>query len=86
MHNYSHGRLQFSSSEIWITNRARNPNLESRNADNLYVLPHNFSSIKRSPLSQLLELGNEEANLKLNPAYRVYLKSVKSAVLNSIVV
>jgi hypothetical protein len=82
MHNYSHGRLQFSSSEIWITNRARNPNLESRNADNLYVLPHNFSYIKRLPLVTITRTWNEEPN----PAYRVHLKSVKSAMLNAIVI
>ncbi len=37
MHNYSHGKLPFSFSDMWITNRNRNPNVELRNADNYYV-------------------------------------------------
>ncbi len=28
MHNYVHGKLHFSFYETWVTNRARNPNLE----------------------------------------------------------
>jgi hypothetical protein len=30
MHNYVHGKLPFSFNETWVTNRARNPNLELR--------------------------------------------------------
>jgi hypothetical protein len=88
MHNYFHGKLPFSFNEIWTTNRMRNPNLELRNADNLYIPPppHNFATTKRFPLFSFPRILNEESVLKYNPAQRAYLKSVKSAMLNAIIV
>jgi hypothetical protein len=86
MHNYFHGKLPFSFNETWTTNRMRNPNLELRNADNLYIPPHNFATTKRFPLFSFPRIWNEESVLKYNPAQRAYLKCVKSAMLNAIIV
>ncbi len=78
MHKYTHSKLPFSFSETWITNRARNPNLE--------LPPHHFSTTKRFPLFSFPRIWNEEPASKFNPSLQVYLKSVKSAMLNAIVV
>ncbi len=82
MHKYTHNKLPFSFSETWITNRARNPNLELRNVDDLYIPPHHFSTTKRFPLFSFPRIWNEEPVTKFNPSLRVYLKSVKSAMFN----
>ena len=86
MHKFSHKNLPLSFHEMWTTNRERNPNLVLRNADNLYVPAHNYATLKRLPLFAFPKVWNEDTNLKENPSLRVYLKSVKSALLNSIVV
>jgi hypothetical protein len=86
MHKFSHKNLPLSFHEMWTTNRERNPNIALRNADNLYVPAHNYATLKRLPLFAFPKVWNEDTNLKENPSLRLYLKSVKSALLNSIVV
>ncbi len=54
--------------------------------DDLYIPPHHFSTTKRFPLFSFPRIWNEEPVAKFNPSLRVYLKSVKSAMLNAIVV
>jgi hypothetical protein len=84
MHNFAHGRLPLSFAEMWITNRARNPNLELRNADDYYVPAHKFVSIKRFPYFQFPKIWNEANNPKRNPNKCAYLRSVKTVLLNEI--
>ncbi len=72
--------------ETWITNRSRNPNIAIRIADNLYIPAHNYATLKRMPLFSLPKVWNEDTNIKQKPSLRVYLKNVKSALLNYIVV
>ena len=86
MHKFIHNILPFSFSETWITNRARNPNLELRNVDDLYIPPHNFATTKRFPLFSFPRIWNDEPVTKYNPSLKLYLKSVKSAMINAIVV
>jgi hypothetical protein len=85
MHQFWHKKLPLSFHETWSTNRARNPNIALRNADNLYVPAHNYATLKRMPLFSFPKVWNEDTNPKLNPSPRSYLKSVKSALLNSVV-
>jgi hypothetical protein len=85
MHKYKHNRLPFSFNEIWTTNRARNPDVILRNADNFYVPAHNFATIKKHPYFYFPKIWNEDRNDKLNPSHKQYLKCVKSALLNSLV-
>ena len=85
MHKFKHGKLPFSFNEIWSTNRARNPDVILRNADNFYVPAHNFATIKKHPLFYFPKIWNEDSNDKLNPSHKQYLKCVKSALLNSLV-
>jgi hypothetical protein len=85
MHKFKHRRLPFTFNDTWLTNRARNPELILRNADNLYVPAHNLASIKRFPLFTFPKIWNEDVNNKLHPSPYIYLKSVKSALLNSLV-
>jgi hypothetical protein len=85
MHQFWHKKLPLSFHETWTTNRACNPNIALRNVDNLYVPAHNYATLKRMPLFAFPKVWNEDTNPKLNPSPRSYLKSVKSALLNSIV-
>ncbi len=50
MHKFSYNRLPISFSEMWVTNRARNPNVIQRNADDLYVPAHHFATTKKIPI------------------------------------
>jgi hypothetical protein len=85
MHSYAHGRLPFSFSEMWVTNRARNPELILRNADNYYVPAHKLASVKRFPYFSLPKIWNEYPEVKRNPNKFAFMKYVKSALLDEIV-
>jgi hypothetical protein len=86
MHDFHHGKLPLSFNETWLPNRIRNPDLVLRNADNLYVPAHHYATTKRFPLFTFPRTWNEAAAIKLNPSQRVFLRNVKSAMLNSIIV
>ncbi len=86
MHDFHHGKLPQSFNETWIPNRIRNPELVLRNADNLNVPAHHYATTKRFPLFTFPRSWNEAVAIKLNPSQRVFLKNVKSAMLNSIIV
>jgi hypothetical protein len=84
MHKFKHNHLPFSFNEAWITNGARNPDT-LRNADDFHVPAHNLANIKRLPFFNFPKIWNEDNNInKLNPSSKIYLKSVKSALLNSL--
>jgi hypothetical protein len=85
MHKFKHNRLPLSFSETWLTNRARNPDVLLRNADNFYVPAHNLATLKRFPLFTFPKNWNEDGHNKLNPSLKLYLKNVKSAYLNALV-
>ncbi len=85
MHNFAHGRLPFSFSEMWVTNRARNPELILRNADNYYVPAHKLATIERFPYFSLPKTWNEYPEVKRNPNEFAFMKVVKSALLDEIV-
>ncbi len=84
MYKIHHKKLLISFNEMWTSNRARNPAIVLRNADDLYA--HHFATNKRFPLFAMPKVWNEANYLKLNPSVRIFLKSVKSALLNSIIV
>jgi hypothetical protein len=52
MHNFAHGRLPLSFSDMWTTNRNRNPDLVLKNADDYYVPAHKMACVKRFPFFQ----------------------------------
>jgi hypothetical protein len=84
MHCFFHNKLPISFNETWVSNRNRNPDLVLRNVDNLYVPAHHFATTKRFPLFTFPKNWNEASVLKYNPSQRIFLKSVKSALLNAI--
>jgi hypothetical protein len=84
MHNFHHKKLPISFNETWVSNRARNPEIALRNADDLYVPAHHFATTKRFPLFTMPRVWNEANELKLNPSQRIFMKFVKSAMLNQI--
>jgi hypothetical protein len=86
MHKFTHGKLPLSFHETWITNRVRNPNLDLRNADSLYIPAHHFASVKRLPIFNFPRIWNEAAEIKNNPSIFVFQKHIKSAMLNMLVV
>jgi hypothetical protein len=86
MHAFFHNKLPISFNEMWVSNRNRNPDLDLRNADNLYVPAHHFATTKRFPLFAFPKSWNEASALKYNPSQRAFLNSVKSALLNLIIV
>jgi hypothetical protein len=86
MHDFHHGKLPLSFNETWISNRNRKPDLVLRNAENLYVPAHHYATTKRFPLFTFPRNWNEAVVIKLNPSQHVFLRNVKSAMLNSIIV
>jgi hypothetical protein len=52
-----------------------------------HVQAHNLASLKRLPLFNFPRIWNEDNNInKLNPSSNIYLRSVKSALLNALAV
>ncbi len=84
MHGFTHGSLPISFNEMWVLNRDRNPEIALRNADNLYVPAHHFATTQRFPLFTFPKVWNEASAIKYNPSQRVFLKSIKSAMLDMI--
>ena len=85
MHNFSHGRLPFSYNETWISNRMCNLNIQLRNADNLFIPAHHLATVKRFPLFNFPKIWNEAPDIKNNPSISVFLKNIKSAMLNMLI-
>jgi hypothetical protein len=46
IYSFTHHRLPLSFERMWIPNRDRFPERELRNADQLYILPHNYATLK----------------------------------------
>ena len=86
MHNYMNRKLPFSFNETWITNRQRNPERNLRNTDDLYIPAHYFATVKRFPIFNFPRLWNDEPDRKLIPTLNPYLRTLKKALLDSIVV
>ena len=86
MHSFVHNRLPFSFNETWIQNLVRNPRLNLRNAQDFHIRPVNFISIKRLPLFTFPTLWNQEHPSKSTPAPIQYLRSLKTRLLNEIII
>jgi hypothetical protein len=66
---------------------AENPDINLRNADDFHVQAHNLASLKRLPLFNFPRIWNEDNSInKLNPSSNIYLRSIKSALLNALAV
>jgi hypothetical protein len=77
--------LHFSYNETWISNRMRNLNIQLRNADNLFIPAHHMATVKRFPLFNFPKIWNEALDIKNNPSILVFLKNIKSAILNMLI-
>jgi hypothetical protein len=84
MHSFHHNLLPPSFNEMWSTNRNRQPDRELRNADQLYIPPHRFATLKRLPLFNFPAMWNAAGNEKNNPRQHVYLKLLKSRLLSNL--
>jgi hypothetical protein len=84
MHSFFHKTLPISFHNRWITNRERQPERALRNADLLYIPPHNFATIKRMPMFNFPCIWNEAGPDKNNPNQFIYLRSVKKSLLQSL--
>ena len=84
MHNFHFRKLPFSFAEMWTTNRARNPLLNLRNADDLFVPHHKLATLKRMPHFNFPRIWNQENIEKFNPILHQFLNSVKTALFLSL--
>ena len=81
MHSFTNNRLPFSFAQTWLTNLQRNPNLELRNADDLYIPACKMDSLKRLPYFALpTAWNNEDANKNLQNIH-TYLRSLRDKLL-----
>ncbi len=69
MHSFTHHHLPLSFERMWIPNRDRFPERELRNADQLYILPHNYATLKRMPLFNFPAVWNAQGHDKFNPIH-----------------
>jgi hypothetical protein len=81
MHSFTQNMLPVSFYQMWTYNRERNPDRLLRNADDLYVPPHHFATLKRMPLFNFPNIWNLEGDDKFNPVQHRYLKNLKSNLL-----
>jgi hypothetical protein len=86
MHNFVNQKLPFSFNETWIKNIERNPRLNLRNAQDFYIKPIHYISIKRLPLFTFPSLWNQEHHSKSIPDSAKYLRSLKIRLLNEIII
>ena len=86
MHSFIHNKLPFSFNETWVRNRDRNPRLNLRNAQELYIKPSNYTSIKRLPLFTFPSLWNQEDPSKSTPEQKQYLRSLKTRLIQQIII
>jgi hypothetical protein len=81
MHSFTNNRLPFSFAQTWLTNLQRNPNLELRNADDLYIPACKMDSLTRLPYFALpTAWNNEDANKNLQNIH-TYLRSLRDKLL-----
>jgi len=84
MHSYAHNKLPFSFNETWMKNIERNPGLNLRNAQDYFIKPSIFSTLKRLPLFTFPSLWNSETVLKDTQDSKIFLRSLKLRLLNEI--
>jgi len=60
MHNFTYNKQPFSFQGTWMRNMDRNPMLNLRNANDYYIFPAVFTSLKRLPLFTFPSLWNGE--------------------------
>jgi hypothetical protein len=83
MHSYTHNLLPISFNHMWTLNRKRNPDRIFRNADQLYVRPHNYATLKRMPLFNFPYTWNQGVE-KFNPIQHRYLKNLKAQFIHNL--
>jgi len=81
MHLYANNSLPFSFNESWVRNIERNPGLNLRNAQNYFIKPCTYTTIKRLPLFTFPSLWNSENNSKESADTKKYLRSLKDRLL-----
>ncbi len=59
MHRFTYNKLPFSFSEMWVTNRAWNPNVILRNVDELCVPAHHYATTKRFQFFSFRKIWND---------------------------
>jgi hypothetical protein len=84
MHNFHFKQLPISFAETWITNATRNPDRILRNADDLYIPAHRVEFVRRLPLFSFPLAWNSAPGEKQNPRQHLYLKYLKTYMLNSL--
>ncbi len=76
--------LPISFNHMWTLNRERNPERVLCIADQLYVPPHNYATLKRMPLFNFPCTWNQEGVEKFNPIQHRYLKNLKAQFIRNL--
>ena len=84
MHSFTFNYLPPSFHGMWSKNIDRDPAYNLRNADNYYIPPVKFTTLKRLPLFTFPLLWNSELHSKEEMNSRIYLRSLKSRLLQDI--
>jgi hypothetical protein len=84
MHSFTFNYLPPSFLGMWSKNIDRDPTYNLRNADNYYIPPAKFTTLKRLPLFTFPLLWNTELHSKEEMNSKTYLRSLKSRLLQDI--
>ena len=82
MHNFTYSKRPFSFQGTWMRNMDRNPILNLRHANDYYILPAAFTSLKRLPLFTFPSLWNGEHVSKSDQNSKSYLRSLKKHLID----
>ena len=85
MHNYCSNKLPITFRELWMRNRERQTERNLRNMNDFNVPPHHFATVKRFPLFTFPQLWNDEPERKNTQSIFIYLKQLKTVLLDSLV-
>ncbi len=84
MRCYHFKKMPPSFNEMWKTNRERIPERILCNADDLNVPAHRVEFVKRLPIIALPTAWNSAPGNKTNPVKHLYLKELKSLLLDAV--
>ena len=83
MHNFINHKLPISFCYAWQKNNERNLGYNLRNAEDLHIIQHHYTSITRLPLFSFAAAWNGLNMIKSEPNLKIFLKKLKIYLLNN---
>jgi hypothetical protein len=84
MHKFSNNRLPFSFTNSWQKNGERVQNRQLRNAEDFFIPPHQYESLRRLPLFSFPASWNSIDQIKLNNNEKAFLRILKGKFLQNL--